>query len=175
MKKFLIGLCFLGLTSSTFAQDVIYSAKIKKEKVPAEVVTAVEKDFKDYSVVDYSAIPVTMVEDNVVVTADKDFAPSDYDSYEVKLSGKNTTMNAYYDSDGRLVSTYESIKDIALPSLIDRAITGKYPKAKVLSDRYVSTYYGMDGKTKVHYHVKIMNNGKEHRMYIDGNGNIVRG
>ncbi len=175
MRKFLIGLCFLGLTSSAFAQDVIYSAKIKKEKVPAEVVSAVDNDFKGYSVVDYSAIPVTLVEDNVVVTADKDFDPSDYDSYEVTLSGKNTTMNAYYNSDGRLVSTYENIKDIALPSVIERAIESKYPKAKVLSDRYVSTNYKMDGKTKVYYHVEIMNNGEKHRLYIDGNGNIIRG
>lgn len=175
MKKFLIGLCFLGLTSSVFAQDVIYSAKIEKEKVPAEVVTAVEKDFDGFSVTNYAAIPVTMVDDKVVVTADNDFDPSDYDSYQVTLTGKNTTVNAYYDADGNLVSTYESIKNTALPSVVDRAIFKKYPNAKLESDRYVATHYEKDGKTKVHYHVKIMNNGKKHRMYIDGNGNIIRG
>lgn len=175
MKKFLIGLCFLGLTSSVFAQDVIFSEKIKEDKVPGEVISAVEKDFKDFSVIEYSAIPVTMVEDMITVTTNKNFDPDDYDSYQVKLSGKNITLNAYYDSDGHLVSTYESIKGAVLPIVVDRAITKKYPNAKLESDRYVATHYTKDGKTTVHYHVKIMNNGKKHRMYIDGNGNIIRG
>ncbi|WP_158849198.1 hypothetical protein [Algibacter sp. L1A34] len=176
MKKFLIGLCFMGLTSSMFGQEgVLYSAKILKEKVPVEVVSSVENDFNDYSVIEYEAVPITMIEDQVIVTKNEDFNPNYYDTYEVRLSGKDAKISAYYNADGTLESTYESIKNIALPSAIDRAVFKKYPKAKLLSDRYVSTHYARDGKTSVYYHVKIMNNGKTHRMYIDGNGNILRG
>ena len=175
MKKLALGLLIMSLTSSAFAQNVLFTAKVKEDKVPSEVVTAVEKDFKGYSVVDYSAVPVTMVDDKVVITSNTDFDPSDYDSYQVSLAGKNTKMNAYYDADGNLTSTYESIKNKDLPIAVERAIYKKYPTAKLEEDRYVSTYYTKDGKTEVHYHVKIMNNGKSHRMYIDGNGNILRG
>jgi hypothetical protein len=175
MKTFLTGLCFLGLTSPVFAQDVLYSVKVKEDKVPEEVISAVDKEFKDYDVIDYEAIPFTLVEDKVIVTDNKDFDPSDYNTYQVTLSGKNTKMNAYYDADGNLVSTYENIKNVALPNIVDRAIFKKYPNAKLESDRYVSTHFTKDGKTTVYYHVKIMNNGKNHHMYIDGNGNIIRG
>lgn len=175
MKNFLIGLCFLGLTSSVFAQDVIYSAKVKEKQVPEEVVTAVEKDFKGFSVVEYKAVPVTIVEDKVTITDDKDFDPSKYDSYQVTLLGKGTSMQANYDADGKLLSTFESIKDKALPIAVDRAIIKKYPNATIESDRYVATHFENNGKTTVHYHVKIKNNGKIHRMYVDGNGNIIRG
>lgn len=174
MKKIVIGLCFLSLTSSVFAQKVLYAVKVKEKDVPEEVVSAVEKDFKNYSVIEYTAVPVTVVEDKIILTDRENFDPSDYDSYEVKLSGKNKSMKAYYDSDGRLVSTYENIKNTALPHAIDNAIFKKYPKATLESDRYVATHYLKDHKTVVHYHVKIENNGKKHRMYIDGNGNILK-
>ena len=176
MKKFLVGLVFLSLTSSMFAQEeVLYSAKILKEKVPVEIISSVEKDFKDYNVVEYDAVPVTMVEDKVIVTKMEDFNPGDYDTYEVTLSSKNARLNAYYNAQGTLESTYENIKNVALPNVIDRAVFKKYPNAKLLSDRYVSTHYTLDGRTLVYYHVKIMENGKKHRMYIDGNGNILKG
>lgn len=175
MKKLVIGLVVMGLTSSAFAQDVLYSVKVKEDKVPEEVVTAVQKDFKGFAVTEYSAIPITMVEDKMIVTQDKDFDPSDYDSYQVKIQGKGTAMDAYYDADGKLVSTYENIKNTTLPSVVERAISKKYPNAKLEGDRFVATYFANDGTTKVHYHVKVMNNGKKHRMYLDGNGNILRG
>ena len=177
MKKFLISLYFLSLTSSVFAKDIIYSAKVTENQVPVEVVIAVEKDFKGYASVEYFALTVTLVDDKVTVAGDKNFASIDYNSYQVTLSWKNTTMKAYYDAEGHLVSAYESIEDVVLPRVVDRAIANKYCKAKLDSDRYVATHYTKEGKATVHYHVKIINNGKMHpiNINIDGNGNIIRG
>lgn len=174
MKKLILGFCFLGLTTSSFAQKVLYEVKLKKEKVPAEIIAAKEKDFKNYDVTEYDAVPVTMIDDDMVVTQDKDFDPGNYKTYQIKMLGKEAELDAYYNKDGKLISTYENIKDKELPEVIDRAIFKKFPHAQIVADRYVSERFLQNGSSKVRYHVKVKNDGRTYHLDIDGNGNVLQ-
>lgn len=173
MKKLVIGFCFLSLTTSSFAQKVLYEVKLKEDKVPVEIIAAKEKDFKGYAVTEYDAVPVKLIDDDMVVTQDKDFDPGNYQTYQVKMLGKETELDAYYNKDGKLISTYENIKDKELPEVIDRAIFKKFPHARIVADRYVSERFLEHGQSKVRYHVKVKSDGKTYHMDIDGNGNVL--
>tara|TARA_R110002049_G_scaffold87533_1_gene221854 strand:+ start:1589 stop:2092 length:504 start_codon:yes stop_codon:yes gene_type:complete len=167
MKNFLIGLCFLGLTSSVFAQDVLFTAKVKEEKVPEVLVTSVKKDFKDYSVTEYDAIPITLVEDNVIIDKNKfsDDYDEDYDTFVVSLRGKNGYIDATYDANGKLISTSERMKDSELPMAVSQSVVKNFPGWSIIKDVYLTTHNLQDGKQRKHYRVEIeKDHKKSHRF-----------
>ena len=41
MKKIILGLILIGLAMQSYGQDVLFQAKIKKEKVPAVIIESI--------------------------------------------------------------------------------------------------------------------------------------
>ena len=88
MRKVVVfSLVLLGLSAQAFAQDVIYSEKIKKEDVPAAIIESVEQDYPDFTIEEMAAIPVEYVESDVYVNRDIK-SIDDYDTFEITLEGK---------------------------------------------------------------------------------------
>lgn len=171
MKKSILILAMIGIGLQSYAQEVIYSATIKKEQVPQEVLEAIDVDFPDYTIEQYVAVPVDYVEDNVYVN--RNFNAADMDSYQIILSAKGREIVANYNSDGKLMSSVENLKNVALPQAVSRAIESAYPGWKIGKDNFHMSKYGK-GATKEHYKIRITKDGKTKHVYTDDKGKIIK-
>jgi hypothetical protein len=177
MKKliylFLIAVVAINTAS---AQDEIFSAKLKKEEMPAEVLTAITRDFKDgISITEYRALPVEILEEGWIV----DYNPasknlkSSYDTYEVKFSGKNISGRAIYDSEGKLLSMVENMKDVLLPHFIQKNIGINFPGWAVSGDHEIVSM-NQDNRQKVYYRIILVKGKEKKRVVYDGSGNLIK-
>ena len=89
MKKVVVfSLVLLGLGAQAFAQDILYSEKIKKEDVPAAIIEAVEEDYPGFTIEEMAAIPVEYVENDVYINRDIN-SIDDYDTFDITLEGNS--------------------------------------------------------------------------------------
>ena len=171
MKNFLIGLFFLGLTSSTFAQDdIFFKARLKKEQVPSVVLEAVDVDFPGFVMEEFAAVPIEYVEDDVYVNDDFDY--DDVDTYQISLTGKGKTLIATYNSAGDLMSTVENLKNVPPPAVVSKAILQAYPGWAITKDTYHMSHF-TNGKERERYRFLISKDGKKKHVYTDANGKIL--
>lgn len=173
MKKHivLLALMFVAIGALS-AQDELFVARLTKEKVPAVVITSVEKDFPDATITEYRALPVTILEEGWVFTKEK---PMDgqYETYYLTVKGKNFDGQATYNADGNLVSFHEWARDVALPLNIARAIAREYPGWSIDKDHMTTTFY-RNGKQKTYYHVNLSKGAEHGKVVFDSHGNAVK-
>jgi len=171
MKKIVTTLVLVGFVFQLFAQDVIFEAKVKKEEVPAVVVAAVEKDFPDYVVEEYSVVPVEFIEEDVIV--DRGIKSNDdYDTFQISLKNKNERITATYTKDGKLISTFAYGKNVPLPKSVRDAVAKAFPKWAFIEDTYKMVSYS-NGKKNERYKVIIKKGNEMKRVIVDSSGNII--
>lgn len=171
MKKSLLILAMIGLGFQSYAQDVLYSATLKRGDVPEVVLKSIETNFPNYIVKDYNAVPVNYVGGNVYVNNDVDL--SDVGSYQVTVSTKDKSLVANLDENGKLMSTVENIKDTPPPMAVSRAIAAAYPGWMIGKDNFHMVSYA-NGKTVEHYKFVLSKDGKKKRVYTDINGKVLK-
>lgn len=171
MKKLVLGLLFLGLSAKGFAQDVLFKEDLKPEEVPTVVVDAIAEDFPYFEIVEYDAIPVEYVVDDVYINKNaKDI--DDYDTFQVKLKGNNGELVATYDSNGNLLNSAEHLKDTSLPLKVREAVAEEFPGWAFVKDSYQMNSY-KDGKKRERYRIVLEKDGKKIRVHTDANGKIL--
>ncbi|MEZ4933215.1 MAG: hypothetical protein R2788_13975 [Saprospiraceae bacterium] len=175
MKNFIFPIAIAVLFAGTItAQDELFYAKLKKEEVPEEVVTAVTEDFEDGIIVtEYRAIPIEVVEEGWYIREDKLDQNKKYDSYEVMLSGKNIEGRAVYDANGKLVSAVEKIKDAPLPRPVQKSLGKDYPGWAPSKDHEMITM-NKEGQKKVYYKMKVTKGNEQEWITYNADGNLVK-
>lgn len=172
MKKVVVfSLVLLGLGAQAFAQDILYSEKIKKEDVPAAIIEAVEEDYPGFTIEEMAAIPVEYVENDVYINRDIN-SIDDYDTFDITLEGKGKEFTATYDKYGNLISTYEHMKNIAPPAAVRSAIAKAYPGWFIKKDVYNMSSYE-DGKERQRYRMELTKDNEKMHVYTDANGKIL--
>ncbi|EAR02603.1 nicotinic acid mononucleotide adenylyltransferase [Maribacter sp. HTCC2170] len=168
MKKFLIGLFVIGLTSQVFAQIP------KVEELSEVVVTAV--NYKYLNAIDSKevAIPVKMLERKVAAynVKDSDFYQDDFGFYYVSFYIPEGKIVAAYNTKGEIIRTIERFEDVKLPTAVRNAVAERFPKWKVVNDVYRVTYNQKKGANKS-YKVKLKNGDKIMRVKIDDTGEFL--
>jgi len=172
MKKTILGLLLIGFTFQSYAQtDVLFEAKIKKEKVPALVITAVEKDFPDAIVEEYTAIPVEFIEDDVII--DRNIKSiDDYNSYQITLRDKNERLTATYNKKGDLISEIAYGKNVPLPRTVLETVAKAFPKWAIIEDTYKMVSHA-NGKKNERYKIIIEKGNEMKKVIVDASGNII--
>lgn len=175
MKKLIFPLALAVLAvGSVSAQDVLFYAKLKKDEVPAEVVKAVTEDFKDgWSVTEYRALPVEIVEGSWFIKSKPEQQNKDYDTFEVIVSGHDITGRATYDAKGNLISLVENEKNVALPSSIEKSIAVDFPGWTASRGHETVTINNQDQK-KVYYRIELTKGKEEKTVFYDGSDNLVK-
>ena len=176
MKKLVI-LCLVMATSaaSMIAQETeLFTAKLKKEAIPATVIESIAEDFPEVTITEYAAVPITVIDDAVYVRTNQEAMGRDYDTYLITMTGKNGQFRVSYDKTGKLLSSVEVLKDVALPVPIRTSIGRHFPGWAVVGDKEVMTTI-KDGKQRSHYKVILEKDKEKHYVVFDGDGNIVRG
>ena len=150
MKKFIIGLLALGLTSPLLAQVP------KVEELSEVVVTAV--NYKYLNAIDSKevAIPVQMLERKAAAynVEDSDFYQDDYDIYYVSFYIPEGKIVAAYNGEGEIIRTIERFENIKLPTAVRNAVAERFPNWTIVKDAYRVTYNQDKGANKT-YKLKL--------------------
>ena len=172
MKKTILGLFLIGFMYQSYAQDVLFEAKLKKEEMPVAVVENVSQDFPGLVVEEFDAVPLDYIEDDVIV--DRSIkSKNDYNTYQVTLKGNNQILVATYNKEGVLISTVEHGKDVVLPVSVEDAVAKEFPGWDVTEDHYKMIHY--KGKKKIdRYKLNIQKGKVIKKVYFDASGNILK-
>ncbi len=176
MKNVLfIGLLMIGLAFQGMSQDVLFEAKLKKEDVPQLVAAAITEEFPGFEVTEVSLVPIEYVDDDVIIHKNirKDIKEGDYSTYVLKLEGKGREIDATYDQDGNLKSSYEYLNDVPLPTMVARKIEKKYPGWAMSKDNFKLETY--KGKIKTErYKVTLTKGHDSKKVYVDTKGDTLK-
>lgn len=159
-----LGVFILFLHAPSFAQEVLPGVTVKA--VTYKYLNAV--DHKDL------AQPVKLLERRAAEYDIKntDYYEEDYDTYFVSFLLPEGEILASYDKDGKLLSTAERFKDIALPNAVRTAIGTRFPGWTISKDFYLVDYYEDQGAKKV-YKVMLENGDKRIRVKTNEKGEFL--
>lgn len=169
MKKLLVGLIALGLTTQSFAQV------IKTEQLSEVVVVATNyKYLNNANSGEVSSLPVELLERKVAAfnVKDSEMYQDEYDYYYVSFYIPDGKILAAYDKDGKIIRTIEKFKDINIPMEVKAAVLDKYPKWTITKDVYVVNYNDKSGAKKT-YKLKLENGNETIRVKTDEFGNFL--
>jgi hypothetical protein len=168
MKKFIVGLLVLGLTSPLLAQVV------KVEELSEVVVTAV--NYKYLNAIDSkeAAIPVQMLERKVAAfnLEDSEFYQDDSQFYYISFYIPEGKIVAAYNPEGEILRTIERFEDVKLPTAVRNAVAERFPNWTIVNDIYRVTYSKNKGANKS-YKIKLKNGDKVMRVKIDDTGEFL--
>lgn len=172
MKKIILGLCLIGFAMQSHGQDILFQAKIKKEKVPTVIIEAVDYEFGDFEIIEFYAIPIEFIEEDVYINRNIE-SDEDYDTYQVTLKGKNSKMVATYNKEGKLLSTVEHLKNVAPNIEVKKAVLRDFSGWTITKDHYKMTHFG-DKKKKERYKLNLEKGNAKMVVFMDGKGKILK-
>ena len=168
MKKLLLGLLAIGLTTQFYAQ-VVEEGMLPEVEVRAT-------NYKYLNSVDNTAaaVPVKLLQDKVAKFDIKstEFYEDENDLYRVYFYIPDGKIVAAYDRNGKILYTIEKLKDVALPLSVTEAIAEKFPGWKISKDVYRINYDHKEGA--VHRYKVVLDNGVETiRVKMDDKGTFL--
>jgi hypothetical protein len=168
MKKFIIGLFVIGLTSPVLAQVP------KVEQLSEVVVTAVNYKYLNATDSKEVAIPVEMLERKAAAynVENSEFYSDDYAFYTVSFIIPKGKIVAAYNSKGEIVRTIERFENVRLPNAVSDAVAERFPNWTIVNDVYRVTYNQDKGANKS-YKLKLKNGEKTMRVKIDDTGEFL--
>lgn len=176
--RFLTLIAFL-FSGTVFAQSgqsskVLFDAKkVDQKKLPAAVVTSVKKDFPNASLKEVYAIPASVYEsDWQVITKNPVPKNMDIQYYSLKMTGKEISMDATYDSKGKLLTAKEYITNGKLPRAIPTYVANSYPGYAIKSDE-IQKWFKNDQKKAI-YEVSITKGSDKKKLFFDENSKLIK-
>lgn len=174
MKTFLIGLFFLGFTSLSHSQ-VNEDTRVKEEAL--SVVTLAPLNLSYLNTVHNKFAPkhVKALENKAArynISESPLFEIGKFEAYEVIFEQSKSRIIANYDSQGKIISSFERFYDIMLPPDVMAAIYEQYPNWTVHKDVYLVSYYRFRDVKKI-YKVQIRKNKLKKNLKIDVEGNMM--
>jgi hypothetical protein len=168
MKKFIIGLFVIGLTSPVLAQVP------KVEQLSEVVVTAINYKYLNATDSKEVAIPVKMLERKVAAynVENSEFYSDDFQYYTVSFFIPEGKIVAAYNPEGEIIRTIERFKDVKLPTAVRDAVAERFPNWEIVNDVYQVTYNQKKGANKS-YKIKLKNGDKTMKVKVDDTGEFL--
>jgi hypothetical protein len=163
--KLLLGSLIVSSAMTCFAQ----------EKLPEITLTAVR--YKYLSAVDNKqmAEPVKFLERKVAEydVKNSEYYDEDYKDYTISFYIPEGYILASYDKDGRLLSTAEKFKNIAVPAAVAEAVAKRFPEWSIAGDVYRVNYENDKGAKKV-WKLLLKNGDKRLKVITNEKGEFIR-
>lgn len=168
MKKFIVGLLVLGLTSQVFAQVT------EVEQLSEVVVLAVNYKYLNSMDNSEAAIPVQMLERKVAAfdIQEQDYYIDDYDYYTVSFFIPDGKIVAVYSPEGEVLRTIEKFENTKLPKDVNKALVERFPNWEIVSDVYRVNYSDSKGSSKT-FKIKLKNGDKTMRVKMNEKGEFL--
>ncbi|GAA4326303.1 hypothetical protein GCM10023115_39190 [Pontixanthobacter gangjinensis] len=171
MKKLVIGMFVLGLTSLGFSQDT----NNVNEEVQLEAV-----EISGYNLNYLEKVEEPGISDDVR-SLEREAAAFDVKSldefdgrkelYSVKFIATNGYLLADYDWNGKIVKTTERYRNINLPKNLVKSVLNEFPQSQFLKVVY-NVNFDAERATEKTYRIRIMNNGKKKNLKISSDSNF---
>ncbi|MGB5553663.1 MAG: nicotinate-nucleotide adenylyltransferase [Flavobacteriaceae bacterium] len=169
MKKIVLGLLAIGLTTQAFSQIV------KTEQLSEVTVYATNyKYLNNVNTGEVASVPVELLQRKVAAynVKDSDFYQDDYDLYNVTFYIPQGKILAAYDNEGKLIRTAEKFTDINLPIAVKKAVLDRFPEWTITKDVYLVNYTDRKGANKT-YKIKLENGDQILRVKLDETGEFL--
>lgn len=165
MKKLLLGLLAIGLSTQFYAQ-VINDGMLPEVEVRAT-------NYKYLNSIDNTeaAVSVKLLEDMVAKFDIKssEFYEDGSDLYKVYFYIPDGNIVAAYDKNGTILYTIEKFKNVALPNNVASSVAERFPGWKIAKDVYKVNYEVKSGAEK-QYKIVLENGKKRIRVKVDDDG-----
>ena len=139
-------------------------------------ITLLSRNYKYLKALDNNEVaqPVQMLEQQAAVydVKESEFYQDDYDTYYVSFYLPMGYILAIYDSSGKLLSTAEKFKNLAVPSAVRTAVADRYPNWGISKNIYRVNYEDERGAKKV-YKLILENGKKRLRVKVNETGEII--
>lgn len=165
MKKLVLGLLALGLTTQFYAQ-VISDGVLPEVEVHAT-------NYKYLNSVDNSEVAVSVqLLQNIVAKFDikssENYVEGDY-TYRVQFYIPDGKIFADYDRNGKILYTIEKFKNVALQDDVASSVAERFPGWEIATDVYLVKYSAKSGAHK-QYKIVLENGKKTIRVKVDEEG-----
>jgi len=165
MKKLLLGLLAIGLSTQFYAQ-VINDGMLPEVEVRAT-------NYKYLNSIDNTeaAVSVKLLEDMVAKfdVRSSEFYEDGNDFYKVYFYIPDGRIVAAYDKDGKILYTVEKFNNVALPNNVASSVAERFPGWKIAKDVYKVNYDAGSGTNK-QYKIVLENGKKRIRVKVDDDG-----
>ncbi|MEZ2414098.1 hypothetical protein ACA086_03985 [Muriicola sp. E247] len=165
MKKTVLSLMLLSIVSAGFAQE-------EKEAIELKGVTVSPLNLEyENTVVDKNMPPSVQNLERKAARFDiteLDIYNGQFEAYEVFFEQNNGSIIATYDSEGKILQSYERFKDITLPVAVREHIYKSHPGWKIHKDIYIVSYYDDRDVSKV-AKVQLVKDGLKKNLKLDVN------
>lgn len=178
MKNLIIGLFLIGLTTLGFSQQ-------KKGKIKAVQLkdVTVNTTLSDISLLNFNFSYLDKVQDNTTAAPVKSFQAyasrydimnlSEFDGrqelFQVMFKGTKGYIVAYYNNEGKILSTNERYRDIKIPKKMVRHILSEYPDSKFLKMVH-TVHFKENNDVKKIYRIRILNDNSKKNLKITTTG-----
>lgn len=174
MKTVIFGLLFLGFASLSFSQS---NQEIEEVKLADVVISPLNLSYLN-AVHDKNTPESVKYLENKVARFDITESPvfdNQFEAYEVifkEASSKGGKIIATYNSEGKILKSFEKFNDVTLPPSVRNAVYKEYPGWTIHSDTYLVSYY-MNSNIKKVYKLKIKKNDEKKTLKIDVDGRLI--
>lgn len=159
MRKLMIGMLCLGLTSLGFGQE---KEAVAQEVELAEVtVTAINSDFIQ-AVQDHQTPAAARALESMAANFNLKESPvyNRLDSaFEISFRNSQGSIYAVYDRDGDMISAFENIKNVSPPQALRKQISQENPGWTIAKSKYQVTY--IRGKDAKRFYKAQLRSGKK--------------
>lgn len=168
MKKLLLGLLALGLTTQMYAQVVA------EEQLSEVIVVATNYKYLNDVSRNVESVPVQLLQDKVATydLKNSELYQDDYDTYEISFFIPEGRILAAYDKDGNIIRTIEKFQDITLPKDVSKAVAKRFPGWAISKDVYLVHYNDKSGASKK-YKITLTNGDQRIKVKVDEKGNFI--
>ncbi len=175
MKKLILGLFFIGITTQFGLTTQTFSQVISDGMLPEIEVYAL--NYKYLNSIDNAEapVPVKLLERKVANfdVTEAEFYRDDYDFYNVSFYIPEGKIVAAYDKKGKLLRTIEKFKNIKVPKSVTKSVAKRFPGWIIYEDVYKVSYHKNSGVTKQEYKLTLENGDKRLKVKIDPKGNFL--
>jgi hypothetical protein len=168
MKKVILGLFILGLTTAMFAQNT------NIEELPTVVLHNVNYKYLSGVNIEHEAQIVGFLQNEVANFDLKkaDVYEGEESSYEIFFMIPNGYICVNYNNNGEITSTLEKFNNSKLPPIVSSSVTNKYPGWSISKNTYSVQYNQVKGTAKS-YKLILENGNQRIRIKTDDEGNIL--
>jgi hypothetical protein len=174
MKNSILGLFILGFASLSYSQS---ENGIREVQLANVDITPLNISYLNAVANKNAPKKIKHLEDKVARydITESPVYEKQFDAYEVTFKGATDNgrrIKATYDSDGKILKSFEKFDNIALPMAIRNTVNKKYPGWTIYSDTYLVSYYDSRDIKKV-YKLKIKKDNEKKILKIDVDGTLI--
>lgn len=170
MKTLIIGLIAVSLASFTYSQDNGV-APVELEEVTISPLNLTYLNKVQDADTPLQAREMENFASRYDITSDPMF-DGKIEAYEVIFKETNGKIVATYDQNGKIISSLEKFKDVALPPRVRNSVFQNFPGWTIHQDSYLVSYF-LDEDVKKVYKVQVRKDGKRKNIKMDHRGTMM--